>query len=144
MQYTIVLPDVGGDELDAVIGILYGAAITVSPALAPKIHALADMLGISVDLPFKTSGVPDNVDGSSSRAHLPPPPAPPVCCWHCNLPFGSVGELQTHLQTHQGERFSRKKKLHKCKRCDKVLPSMWKFRQHLLSHETELAALTAR
>ena len=49
-QYTIVLPDVGGDELDAVIGILYGAAITVSPTLAPKIHALADMLGISVDL----------------------------------------------------------------------------------------------
>ena len=50
MQYTIVLPDVGGEELDAVVGILYGASMTVSPALAPKIHALADMLGISVDL----------------------------------------------------------------------------------------------
>ena len=36
--------------MDAVIGILYGASITVSAALAPKIHALADMLGISVDL----------------------------------------------------------------------------------------------
>ena len=49
-QYTIVLPDVGGEELDAVISILYGSALTVSPALAPKIHTLADMLGIAVDL----------------------------------------------------------------------------------------------
>ena len=52
-QYTIVLPDVGGEELDAVISILYGSALTVSPALAPKIHTLADMLGIAVDLVCK-------------------------------------------------------------------------------------------
>ena len=36
--------------MDAVISILYGTALTVSPALAPKIHTLADMLGIAVDL----------------------------------------------------------------------------------------------
>ena len=80
------------------------------------------MLGVSVDLPFRTDGLPEN------EAAPLPPPAPPVCCWHCNRPFGSVEELQSHLPAHQGERFSRRKKLHKCKRCDKVLPSMWKFR----------------
>ena len=36
--------------MDAVIGMLYGVSTTVSPDLAPKIHVLADMLGISVDL----------------------------------------------------------------------------------------------
>lgn len=76
----------------------------------------------------------------------------PLCCWHCSKPFSSPETLQIHMKKHIGEPMV--KKTHKCPKCKKVfiqsrflkkniltqchlqvLPSMWKFRQHLITHK---------
>lgn len=55
------------------------------------------MLGLSVDLPFRTVGGPSGDDNDLVRVASSPNSSsglPPLCCWHCNKPFFTVEELQ--------------------------------------------------
>ncbi len=97
------------------LDILYGRELALPSSLVPKVNDAADLLGISVDLPFKTIVSSSSSSSTSSRPDTAPPP---LCCWHCNVAFRDLGELKVHIQSHQGEQF--KKKLHKCQQCKKV------------------------
>ena len=61
---------------------------------------------------------------------------PPLCCWHCNKTFPQLKEFQRHLESqHKGETY--KTKRHKCTKCKKIFPTMWKLRTHLLTHSSQ-------
>ena len=131
-EFVVVLPDVLGNDLDVLISILYGFDVVVPEDVVGKLYNAADLLAISVDLPFNTNSAPPTSTNS-----------PPLCCWHCNSVFGTLDDLQLHLNTHVGERF--KKKTHICQECKKVLPSMWKLRQHLATaHKRQLKPPAAK
>ena len=108
-----------------------------------QLHSLADMLGITVDLPFRiieqsfneAGGVDEhqvsNLVTMSVGGEKPIPEFKdledennagvdvlPLCCWHCNRAFADLEELKSHVKTHKGERF--KSKRHKCQKCKKV------------------------
>ncbi len=94
--------------------ILYGAEVVVPSRVVPKLHDLADALGVSVDLPFRTL----SEEGVVTETEDPLASPPPLCCWHCNVTFQDMAQLKSHVKVHQGERF--KKKQHRCQQCKKV------------------------
>ena len=105
-----------------------------------RLHSLADMLGITVDLPFRIIehngnglGAVDQVSNLVTMSVGEEKATPkftdledenagvdvlPLCCWHCNRAFADLEELKDHVKTHKGERF--KSKRHKCQKCKKV------------------------
>ena len=113
LQYTILLPDVHSSELDILLSILYGTDITVPGRMVERLDEIADLLRISVDLPFRT------LNDQHLQRRQDPSRLPPLCCWHCNQTFDTLDYLQAHVTTHQGERFKKMKK-HKCLKCNKV------------------------
>lgn len=85
-------------------------------------HDLADALGVSVDLPFRTLSEEGRLVSAPEDALAAPPP---LCCWHCNMAFTDIAQLKSHAKVHLGERF--KKKQHKCQQCKKVKKSSLKM-----------------
>jgi len=142
LEYYIYLPDMDLECVQTLMNICYGVDTAVPQDKLDQLHILADMLGITVDLPFRISeplfdsGGNMSVGGDKAPQELDDDNAGvdvlPLCCWHCNTPFADLETLKVHVKTHKGERF--KSKRHKCQKCKKVLPSMWKLRQHLLTH----------
>ena len=141
-QYEIVLPDTDHSNLETLINILYGVDVAIPQHKLDQVHGLADMLGITVDLPFRIieqsfnensrgdehpvsnlvtmsvggeKQVPEFTDLENENAGVD---VLPLCCWHCNRAFADLEELKTHVDTHKGERF--KSKRHKCQKCKKV------------------------
>merc|ERR1719300_645701 len=143
LEYYVYLPDIDQECVQTLINICYGVDTAVPQDKLDQLHILADMLGITVDLPFRISEplfdsggnmsvggdrmLPQELDDDNAGVDVLP-----LCCWHCNTPFADLETLKVHVKTHKGERF--KSKRHKCQKCKKVLPSMWKLRQHLLTH----------
>lgn len=144
LEYYVYLPDIERECVQTLLNICYGVDTAVPQEQLDPLHNLADMLGITVDLPFRIveppidSGSSFSVGGEKAPQELDDDNAGvdvlPLCCWHCNTPFADLETLKVHVKTHKGERF--KSKRHKCQKCKKVLPSMWKLRQHLLTHAT--------
>ena len=133
------LPDFHSTEVSILVSILYGANLALDESMAQAVDTLAAHLGLSIDLPYRTSAQqppPAQLDpGTVATLGLPQGPTSVtevMLCWHCKKPFDNMELLQNHMAIHQGERF--KQKLHRCQQCRAVLPSMWKFRQHLLKH----------
>ena len=143
MQYEVVLPDTDYTNLESLINILYGVDVAIPQNRLDQVHSLADMLGITVDLPFRiveqsfneVGGVDEqqvsNLVTMSVGGEKPIPEFKdledennagvdvlPLCCWHCNRAFADLEELKRHVKTHKGERF--KSKRHKCQKCKKV------------------------
>ena len=146
-QYEVILPDTDFKNLQSLIDILYGVDVAIPQNRLDQLHNLADMLGITVDLPFRIVeqsfndvDVGDmnggdqlnqvsNLVTMSVGGEKPPEftdledenagvDVLPLCCWHCNRAFADLEELKTHVKTHKGERF--KSKRHKCQKCKKV------------------------
>lgn len=131
--------------METLINILYGVDVAVPQHKLDQLHSLADMLGITVDLPFRIieqsfsgGGTADGANGEHQVNNLitlsvggekqaeftdledenAGVDVLPLCCWHCNRAFADLEELKDHVKTHKGERF--KSKRHKCQKCKKV------------------------
>ena len=115
-----MLPDIPQKNMEVVISILYGVSVAVPPELADDINTLADMLGISVDLPItiRKSVAGDEV----MECHPDTGNADSVmCCWHCSQSFGDFPALQSHILTcHDRVHLPGKRKIHRCNVCNKV------------------------
>jgi len=79
----------------------------------------------------------DTAVNISDTAAVPALADLPVCCWHCNEDFTTFPALSDHLAlVHAGEKAkSEHRRHHRCNRCGDVVGSMWKLRQHLLTHQ---------
>eukprot|EP00094_Tigriopus_californicus_P000396 TCALIF_00385-PA protein Name:"Similar to Ovol2 Transcription factor Ovo-like 2 (Mus musculus)" AED:0.66 eAED:0.66 QI:0/0/0/0.33/1/1/3/0/499 len=132
-RFTIILPEIDCVELDIIISILYGVDSAVPEELVPKINQLADMLGISVDLPFRVVRSSTLRDGGEIELVDPNEVINPICCWHCNKAVDDFEHLKVHLMSHAGAQLA-KKKVHRCLECNKVYPNIWKLRQHYREH----------
>ena len=144
----MILPDTDFRNLESLINILYGVDVAIPQNRLDQLHNLADMLGITVDLPFRiveqsfndiniedvnggeqlnqvSNLVTMSVGGEKQPefTDLEDENAGvdvlPLCCWHCNRAFADLEELKNHVKTHKGERF--KSKRHKCQKCKKVI-----------------------
>ena len=140
LQYEVILPDTDHGNLESLMNILYGVDVAIPQNKLDQLHTLADMLGITVDLPFRIveqsfhetgnehvsdlitmsvggeKDAPEFTDLEDENAGVD---VLPLCCWHCNRAFADLEELKDHVKTHKGERF--KSKRHKCQKCKKVL-----------------------
>lgn len=155
LHYKILLPDVEYTDVEALCHILYGVNVTVPRSRFHKIHQLAEMLGIPVSKlktpenfllnskrPKKKTNTLDatpmavpNTTNEPSAQKPTSEQVPPICCWYCNRTFRSLEEFQKHLDAnHKDEAY--KTKRHKCQKCKKVFPTMWKLRTHLLTHSS--------
>ena len=120
---------------------MYGVDVAIPQNKLDELHRLADMLGITVDLPFRiveqsfneAAGVGEQVSDLVTMS-VEGEKAPefkdledenagvdvlPLCCWHCSRAIADLEELKEHVKTHKGERF--KSKRHKCQKCKKVI-----------------------
>ena len=123
------------EDVQTLLNILYGVDVAVPQDRLDQLHGLADMLGITVDLPFRiveppfASGSSMSVGGEKVAQDLEDDNAGvdvlPLCCWHCNRAFADLEELKVHVMTHKGERF--KSKRHKCQKCKKVIHDFFEY-----------------
>ena len=150
LHYKILLPDVEYTDVEALCHILYGVNVTVPRSRFHKIHQLGEMLGIPVsklrtpeDFLLPSKRPKRKTTPNSPPTSVPEPPStqkpstsqevPPICCWYCNCTFTNLEEFQKHLDAnHKDEAY--KTKRHKCQKCKKIFPTMWKLRTHLLTH----------
>lgn len=115
-----MLPDVPQKHMEAVISILYGVSVAVPSHLLDEINDLADMLGISVDLPFTVSNSTPGGEVIECQPNSENPESV-MCCWHCSQSFGDFPALQNHILTcHDRVHLPGKRKIHRCNVCFKV------------------------
>ena len=139
----IILPDVEYTDVEALCHILYGVEVSVPRTRFNKIYNLAHMLGI----PVSKLNNPEHFllhhqhpkDQLNTRTKEKKKNAPPLCCWYCYSTFPTLALFQRHLEeAHPNETLQKVsvKPSHKCPKCQKTFLTMYKLRQHLLTHPT--------
>ncbi len=86
-------------DLEILLSVLYGADVALHSDVAARVTDAADLLGVTVDLPFKTFS--DDATQAQQQLQQQQQQPPPICCWHCNAAFRSLAELKIHIQSHQ-------------------------------------------
>ncbi|CAB4055201.1 EIF2AK4 [Lepeophtheirus salmonis] len=132
-KYNIVIPEISGECMKYFVQLLYGNTLVLN--LMDQyylLESLCQQLNIESKILNQGDFIPRSL-GRKERKKKSSSPLP-LCCWRCGASFSQLAQLKHHVaEKHFGEKIKATKR-HRCTKCKKVLPSMWKLRQHLLTH----------